>query len=222
MPGAIQLSSTGQTRRPRTNDSDRFAGAFLGRIGNDPTFGETFVDDRTLDILNRHWRIAIDAHHAGAFAGRRTNATGKFGKVIGLVQTLQRFAPQPAINKVVPFGNQVVDRTAGSLIALADHIAQMAEGNSAVHTARALLLQPLFGQMLVELVPILNPLQRIAISRQFAFKFDKTGGFTHLNYLPLHSRTQVAAIASRKAVNSASSPLKPRSSTRLKALIILR
>ena len=179
MPGAIQLSSTGQTRRPRTNDSDRFAGAFLGRIGNDPTFGETFVDDRTLDILNRHRRIAIDAHHAGAFAGRRTNATGKLGKVIGLVQPLQCLAPQTAVDQVIPLGNQVVDWTARAFVTLANHVAEMAERDAAVHAARALLLQLRLGEMLVEFIPVVDPFQRVAVGRKLAFVFDKAGGFTH-------------------------------------------
>jgi hypothetical protein len=34
------------------------------------------------------------------------------GKVVGLVQALERLVPEPAVDKVVPLGDEVVDRAA--------------------------------------------------------------------------------------------------------------
>ncbi len=64
------------------------------------------------------------------------------GKVVGLVQALERFPPQPAIDQIVPFGDQVVDRAAGGHAA--DQLAGVAERNAAIHAARALVAQLLF------------------------------------------------------------------------------
>jgi hypothetical protein len=43
------------------------------------------IDDGVFDILDRNCR-AGDTQNAGAFTGRRTDAAGKFRKVVGFVQ----------------------------------------------------------------------------------------------------------------------------------------
>ena len=103
--------------------------------------------------------------HARAFARRGTNAAGEFGKIIGLVQTLQRFFPETAINQIVPFRNQIVDRAAGGHAA--DQRAGVAKRNAAIHAARALLAQFRPPIVMVKLVPVLDPLQRRTVQRQF-------------------------------------------------------
>ena len=86
---------------------------FSGGSGVDPAFFQAVVDDRALDVLDRDRRL-VDAEHARAFARRGTDAAGELGKVVGLVQPLERFLPQAAIDQIVPFGNQVVDRAAAT------------------------------------------------------------------------------------------------------------
>ena len=54
----------------------------------------------------------VDAEHARAFARRRADAAGELREVVGLVQAIERFLPQAAINEIVPFRDEVVDRAA--------------------------------------------------------------------------------------------------------------
>ena len=86
----------------------------------------------------------IDAEHTRAFAWRGTNAAGEFGKIICLVQAVERLRPEAAINQIVPFGNEIMDRAAAGHAA--DELAGVAERNAAVHAARALLFQVGFGR----------------------------------------------------------------------------
>ena len=57
----------------------------------------------------------------------------KFGEVIGSVEAVQGFAPEPAIKEVVPFGYEVVDRAARS--GAAYMTAPWQKGGAAVHAA---------------------------------------------------------------------------------------
>ncbi len=61
------------------------------------------------------------------------------GKLLVLCNRSQRLLPQAAINEIVPFWNQIIDRTAGSHAA--DQLSGMAEWNAAIHATRALLLK---------------------------------------------------------------------------------
>ena len=121
---------------------------------------KAIVDNRRFDVFDRH-RQFVEPEHAGAFARRRTDAAGEFGKVIGLVQPMKRFLPQAAINQIVPFRDQIVDRTARGHAA--DQLAGVTKRNAAIHAARALLLQFRFRKVLVKLVPVFYPLQRRTI-----------------------------------------------------------
>jgi hypothetical protein len=72
------------------------------------------------------------------------------------MQALERFFPKSAIDEIVPFGNQVINRTTGSHAA--DQLAGMAKWDTAIHTARALVAQLVLREMLVKLVPVFHPL----------------------------------------------------------------
>ena len=102
------------------------------------------VDDVLLDQLDRD-RLLVDAQHARFFAGRRADAAGEFRKVVGLEQHLQRIVPAVFVDQVIPLGNDVAQRTA-----------VVAEGNAAVHAARALGAELVFGELEVDLLPIEN------------------------------------------------------------------
>ena len=110
----------------------------VGRLRRDPAFLPTVVDDGALDVLDRDRRL-VDAEHARAFARRGANAAGELGEIIRLVQALERFFPQAAIDEIVPFGDEIVDRAAAGHAA--DERAGVAERNAAIHAARALLAE---------------------------------------------------------------------------------
>ncbi len=178
MTGAVQLRSGGEAGWPRAHHHHFLAGAGLRRFGNHPAFLEAAVDDRCFQVLDGH-RRAGNAEYAGAFAGRRADAPGEVGKVVGLVQPDQRFLPEAAVDQVVPLRYQVVDRTAdrGAL----DGRAVMAEGHTTVHAARTLLAQPLLVHVVMELVPVANPFARGPVYRQFAYELDESSWLAHVS-----------------------------------------
>ena len=109
------------------------------------------------DVLDRD-RRSIDAEHARTFARRGANAAGEFREIIRLVQPFERFFPEAAIDEIVPFRNEIVDRAAGGHAA--DERAGVAERNSAIHAARALLAQFLSSvHVEMKFVPVLDALR---------------------------------------------------------------
>src|SRR5208283_1419511 len=80
-------------------------------------------------------------------ARRRTHAASEFGKVVGRMQALDRVLPAPAINQVVPIGNDVAERAT-----------LVAEGDPAIHAARSLRAKLVFGHLEVIFAPILQAL----------------------------------------------------------------
>src|SRR5262245_31179620 len=93
------------------------------------------------------------------------------------MEAIERLAPEAAINEVVPFGNEIIDRAARSHAV--KQRAGMAKGHPAVHAASALLLELLFIAMLMELMPIPNARARRPSHRQLAAKLHKSGWFAH-------------------------------------------
>src|SRR5207344_1993405 len=67
--GFVELIRGREACRPRADDRDLLARARLGHLGLEPAFGETAIDDRVLDVLDRDGGIG-DAEHARAFARR--------------------------------------------------------------------------------------------------------------------------------------------------------
>ena len=176
MAGRVQLRGAGQPGRPGPDHRHLLAGALRRGLRHDPAFLEALVDDRRFDVLDRHRRLD-DAQRTRAFARRRADAAGKFREVVGLVQPVQRLLPVAAIDQIVPFRDQVVDRAARRHPA--DQRAGVAERNAAIHAARALLLQLVVAQVQMKLVPIMDAFQRIAVRRQFTRVFHKSGWFAH-------------------------------------------
>ena len=150
-----------------------------GGSRHDPAFVPAAIDDRVLDVLDRDRRL-VDAEHARAFARRRADAAGELREVVRLVQALERFVPQAAIDEVVPFRDQVVDRAARGHAA--DQLAGVAERHAAVHAARALLAQPLLLHVVMELFPVAHALDAAAVDRQLAQILDESVG------LPISTR----------------------------------
>src|SRR5205807_2463099 len=109
--GPVELSGTGQARGAGADDGHFLARALGRRFGDHPTFFEALINNGAFDALDGDRRL-IDAEDAGTLAWRRTHAACKLREVIGLVQAVERFAPETSIDEVVPFGDEVVDRAA--------------------------------------------------------------------------------------------------------------
>ncbi len=165
--GAAQLLRGGQARRSGADDGDALAGGELRGLRTNPAFLEAALDDVLLDFLDSHRRL-VDAEHAGGFAGRGANAAGEFREIVGGVQLADRLAPQPAIDEVVPVGDEIVERASG-----------VAEGHAAIHAARALHGELVLGKVAVNLEPVVDALDDRAARGQLAGVFHETGGLTH-------------------------------------------
>ncbi len=166
----VQLFGRGEPGRTRADDGNRLAGAFRRAQYFNPAFFETTVNDRVFDILDRYGRI-VDAEHAGAFAGCRTHAAGKLGKVVGLVQAIERLLPAPPVDEVVPLGNQVVDRATR---------VRLTKRHTAIHAARALALQALFRRLRVDLAVILQALVLVTVGNGLPRVLHESGWLAHL------------------------------------------
>src|SRR5512134_662145 len=169
MAGARQLLRCRQPRRTGADDRHRLARFDYRQDRGHEAFVEAAVDDVPFDDADGDG-LFVDAAHAGAFAGSRTETAGKFRKVVRAVQRLQRVIPAATINEVVPLGNQVDDGAAG---------VPLAEGHAAVHTTGALDLEFVLGDGLVHLLPIEHAqLDRLPL-RALAGVFHETLRVSH-------------------------------------------
>ena len=102
-------------------------------------------------------RTQASSHGAG------TDAAGELGKIVGRMQAIDRLAPASAINQIVPVGNDVAERAA-----------LVAEGDAAIHAARALRAQLVLGHLEIVLAPVLagarSTGRRGGVSRSISMK----------------------------------------------------
>src|SRR5205085_7984406 len=141
--GARQLLRAGEACRSGADDGDAPTGRMDGALRAHPAFFPRLVGDGVLDRLDAD-RIVVDAQHARLFARCRTDATGELREIVRRVQHLDRLLPVLPINEIVPVGNDVVDRATA-----------LAEGNAAIHAARALQAGGVVGKPQVELAVVL-------------------------------------------------------------------
>src|SRR5690606_38246679 len=127
VPRLVQLRGGCKASRARTNDGDLLPRAAAWWPRNDPTFAIRAVDDADLGQFDGDG-LGVDAQHAGSLAGSGADASGEFREVVRLVQRLDGFAPTATIDEVIPFRDQIPQRTP-----------LVAEGNAAVHAAAGLL-----------------------------------------------------------------------------------
>src|SRR5437899_13068517 len=92
------------------------------------------------------------------------------------MQPLDRFAPAPAIDQVVPVWNYISERTA-----------LVAKGDAAVHAACALLPECLFGHLEFIFAPVLDALAHCPPRRRLALDLHEARNLTHCN--PISSLT---------------------------------
>ena len=169
VPRSIELLGRREPRRAAADDGNLLAAPFRGRLGMNPAFFETFVDDCHLDVLDRDSRVG-NAQDTGAFTGSRTNATGELREVVGLVQAIEGLAPAAPIDEVVPLGDQIVDRAAGRGLAKRD---------PAIHAARTLRSKLLLGHVDGELAPAVDSFQRVAVRNRFSRKLFEPSWLSH-------------------------------------------
>ena len=124
--GPCQLLRGCESGRARTDDRDALPRLRRRRHRHHPTLVPRSIDDRDLDLLDRH-RILVDAEHARRLAWCRAQPPGELGKVVGGVQPLARGRPVAAPDEIVPFGDEVPQRAA-----------VVAERDAAVHAASRL------------------------------------------------------------------------------------
>ncbi len=174
--GEVELRGGGEAGGAGADDGDLFPGADGGGRGDDPALVPAAVDDGVLDVLDGDGRL-VDAEDAGALAGRGADAAGELGEIVGLVQAVQRLLPQPAVDEVVPLGDEVVDGAAGGHTA--DELAGVAERDAAIHAPRALRAELLLLHVVVELLPVARALERRAVDGELAQILDESGRLSH-------------------------------------------
>src|SRR5207244_4476428 len=103
-------------------------------------------------------------------ARRRADSPGKFWEIVRLVQHLDGLAPPVFVNEVVPLGDDVAQRTPSRPVA---------EGDAAVHAARALRAELIIGERVVDLVPVEDAQLHRPPLGQLAGNLFEAGGFAH-------------------------------------------
>ena len=125
--GPGELLGRGQPGRAGPDDRHPPPGLRLeGGTGCHPALVPGPVDDRHLDLLDRH-RVGVDAEHARRLARRRAQPPGELGEVVGGVQALDGGLPLVPVDEVVPVGDEVAERAA-----------VVAERDAAVHAPAGL------------------------------------------------------------------------------------
>ena len=127
----VELIGSCQARRSGTDDHHFLACPAGGWFWLDPSFGKATVNNGVFNVLDRDCGIG-DPQDAGTFTGSRTGAAREFRKIVGFMKPVKGFLPATLVNQVVPFRNQVIDRTARS---------RLAKGDTAIHAASSLSFQ---------------------------------------------------------------------------------
>ena len=188
--GAAQLLRGGHARRAGADDGDAAAGLALGRQRLDPALLPGAVDDRVLDLLDRHRVALADLEHAGGLARRRAQPAGELGEVVRRVQLADRVVPAVAVDEVVPVRDEVAQRAA-----------VVAERHAALHAARALRGELLVGPADQELLVVLRALGRVAVRDADALDLQEGPDLAHAVQLDLLGGVRVRP---RSAVRAAS------------------
>jgi len=176
MTGARQLLGAGETSRTRSDNGDLSLAPPRRDKRLDPALLPAAVDDRAFDGFDRD-RGVVDIQRARLLAGGGADAAGKFRKIVGRMQCLERRQPLVTIDEVVPGRDQIVDRAA-----------VMAERDATVHAARRLLAGLGLGQRPDEFVPAAAAAFRLVIGPVAALDFEKAGRSTHRSVLGAPSR----------------------------------
>src|SRR5262249_9468464 len=168
MARLIQLSGRSQSCWTRSHDSYGLPSPFRRPAGTNDAFLEGTIDDRDLDVLDGY-RVGVDSQYARSFARRRTEAARELGKVVGCEKPQQRFLPLPAVDQVIPVGNNVSKRTT-----------LVTERNAAIHASRGLSFKLVLRKFFVDFLPVVDPFLNRPAFKTNSRKFKKTCRVTHV------------------------------------------
>ena len=135
------------------------------------------VADGTLVVVNRLGLVGAP-QVAGGLAQRGAHAARELGHGRGERQPLGRALPLPAVDEVVPLGDEVVQRAAARA-RMAKRDARLAEGHAAHHAAACLHLLPLGAEQLIELVVVLRALGHVAQPMGLPAVLEKRSWLAH-------------------------------------------
>jgi hypothetical protein len=168
VPGARELLRGGEPGGAGPHDGDGLARQTLRRVGGDPTVLERVVDDRDLDLLDRHRRL-VDAEHARGLARGGAQPARELREVVRRVQPLDGLPALTAPGEVVPLRDQV-----------AEGAALVAERHATVHAATGLALEGAGLLLLVDLFPVHEPDGHGSPCRELAFlDLEESLGVSH-------------------------------------------
>ena len=155
--GPGELLCRSQSGGPGADDGDALAGGDGGGLRFDDAVHPRLVGDGLLDALDRDAAAGLllaDGQHAGGLTRRGAQPAGELREVVGGVQAVAGRVPPAAADQVVPFGDEVAQRTARG--------SGVAERDSAVHAAAGLLRHLACALvrvlLFVDLVPVADPL----------------------------------------------------------------
>ena len=178
MAAVIQLVGSCKSCRAGTDDGDLFSGTLKRDARLDFTGSERFLDNIEFIVADRNRGVILPAE-TGALARGGAYASGELWEIICLQEPGERMGLIIVINHLVPFRNQIVERTAEQT-AFPGH-ARLAERSSAVHAARALQNSLFMRKRNVKFHPVLRTLFRRTAGADFPVVFHKSSRFTH-NY----------------------------------------
>ena len=112
-PARVSCWAAARPAGPEPIDGRAPAGVLDRALRRQLTVVERALDDRDLDLLDRH-RVVVDGQHACRFARRGADPPGELREVVRRVQSLARRRPFIARDQLVPLRDQVAQRATRS------------------------------------------------------------------------------------------------------------
>ena len=166
-PARASCCAQARPAGPEPIDGDRLAGLARIDLRGDPALFPALVDDGAFDRLDGH-RGVRDVERAARLAGRRADAAGELGEVVGRVQVLERLQPVALVDEVVPVRDLVVHRAAVVTV-----------GDAAIHAARRLVAGALVAQRDDELVVVASAARRPVVVAVAAVDLEEASDLAH-------------------------------------------
>ena len=177
-PALLSCAAADSPAGSAADDRDLLASPAVGRVRDDPTLLETTIDDVAFNRFDGDRRL-VNPQRTRPLTRSRTDTTGELREVVCLVQSIEGLLPIVMIDEVVPFGDEVMHRTPRRRPA--DDLAGVTERNPTVHAPRPLMLENLQLERLIKLIPVLDALERVTLSRRLTRELFESGRFTHLS-----------------------------------------
>ncbi|EDK42380.1 conserved hypothetical protein [Lodderomyces elongisporus NRRL YB-4239] len=168
----IQLVCTSQSSWTRADNSNASFGSMIGRCWLNPTFLETMVNNCTLNRLDIDW-ILIYTQNTSSLTWCRTDSTSKFREIVGHQQSLQRIPPFIVKHQLVPFWNNIGNRTSRI---------RSTEWNTTIHTSSCFVMQLILCQSRSHLFPIFCPFLGISVFLIPTLILHKTSHFVQFSW----------------------------------------